>query len=57
MKEFLIENWMPLLLGLMGLAKVIVNLTPSTKDNEIFAWIDKLINLFIPNFNKKGGKF
>lgn len=56
MIEFLKENWMPLLLALMGLAKVIVNLTPSEKDNKIFAIVDKLFDTFIPNLKKGGGK-
>jgi hypothetical protein len=56
MFDFLIENWVPLLIGLMAFLKVIVNLTPSEKDNKIFEWLDKLINLIIPNLKKGGGK-
>ncbi len=52
MIEFLTANWMPLLLGLMGLAKIIVNLTPTEKDNKIFAWVDGFIDFFIPNLDK-----
>jgi len=56
MIDFLIENWVPLLIGFMAFLKVIVNLTPSEKDNKIFEWLDKLINLIIPNLKKGGGK-
>ena len=56
MIEFLKENWMPLLLALMGFMKVVVNLTPSEKDNKIFAWLDGFIDFFIPNLKKGGGK-
>ena len=52
--EILKENWVELLLGLMAFAKIVVNLTPSEKDNKVFDWLDKLIDVFIPN-NKKGG--
>ena len=54
--EFLLENWSVLLLALMAFIKIIVNLTPSEKDNKVFEWLDKLINAFIPNLKKGGGK-
>jgi hypothetical protein len=54
--EFLKENWEAILLGLMGFAKIIVNLTPSEKDNKIFSWVDGFIDFFIPNLKKGGGK-
>lgn len=50
--EIIKENWLELLLGLMAFAKIVVNLTPSEKDNKVFDWLDKLIDLFIPNLDK-----
>lgn len=54
--DVLKEHWPELLIGLMAFLKVVVNLTPSEKDNKIFAWLDKLIDIFIPNNKKGGGK-
>jgi len=42
-----------------AIAKVIVNLTPSENDNQILTkvvfWVEKLIDLIIPNLKKGGG--
>lgn len=54
--NFILENWLELLIGLMAFLKVIANLTPTENDNMVFSWIDKIINVFVPNYNKKGGK-
>ena len=56
MIEFIYNNWLELLIAVMALVKVITNLTPTDKDNNIFGWIDKLINIVVPNYNKKGKK-
>ena len=56
MMDFILNNWLELLIALMALTKVITNLTPTNADNRVFSWIDKVINIFIPNYNKKGGK-
>ena len=56
MINFIIENWLELLIGLMAFIKVITNLTPTDKDNQVFNWIDKFINVIVPNYNKKGGR-
>lgn len=53
MKEFLIENWIPLIIALMAFAKVVVNLTPTESDNQVFGIIDTIINALIPNRKKK----
>ena len=45
--DFIIENWAELTLACLALVKVIVNLTPSEKDNKVFGYIDTLINLII----------
>tara|TARA_R110001592_G_scaffold343191_1_gene633464 strand:- start:32 stop:217 length:186 start_codon:yes stop_codon:yes gene_type:complete len=56
MIEFIYNNWLELLIAVMALVKVVVNLTPSDKDNQVFSYIDKIINAIIPNKNKKGKK-
>jgi len=53
--EFLQNNWIEILGALLVFAKVIVNLTPSEKDNKIFSFIDNIVDAIIPNL-KKGGK-
>ena len=45
--NFILENWAVLTLALLALAKVIVNLTPTTKDNQVFGYLDLLINTII----------
>jgi hypothetical protein len=56
MKEFLIENWIPLIIALMAFAKVVVNLTPTESDNQVFGIIDTIINALIPNRKKNPNK-
>jgi hypothetical protein len=51
--EFVQNNWLELLVGLMAFAKVVTNLTPSDKDNKIFGWLDTVIDAFVPNYKKK----
>jgi hypothetical protein len=53
MIDFIVEFWAELLIAVMALAKVVVNLTPTEKDNQIFGWIDNLISYFIPDRRKK----
>lgn len=53
MKDFLIENWMPLIVALMAFAKVVVNLTPTESDNQVFGIIDTIINALVPDRRKK----
>ena len=40
MIEFISQNWGELLVGLMAFVKVIVNLTPTEKDNAVFGRLD-----------------
>lgn len=47
MNDFLLNNWAELLIGLMAFVKVVVNLTPTEKDNQIFGYLDSLINMII----------
>ena len=37
----------------MAAAKVIINLTPSDRDNKIFGLLDRVIDALIPNYPKK----
>ena len=53
--NFITENWLELLVGIMAFAKVVTNLTPTEKDNKIFDWLDKLIDAIIPNKKVGGG--
>tara|TARA_R110002074_G_scaffold270541_1_gene442309 strand:- start:27 stop:182 length:156 start_codon:yes stop_codon:yes gene_type:complete len=50
--DFFIENWAELCIGALALMKVIVNLTPTDKDNQIFGLLDKVINAVIPDRRK-----
>lgn len=43
MIDFILNNWAELLIGLMAALKVIVNLTPTSTDNQIFGYLDMLI--------------
>lgn len=47
MIEFISENWAELIIGLLAFIKIIVNLTPTETDNQIFGKIDSLINWFV----------
>jgi hypothetical protein len=50
--EFLLENWAELLLAFLMFAKVVVNLTPSIKDDRVFTYVDLLVNAIIANNTK-----
>jgi len=52
MVDFIIENWAALLIGLDAFAKIVVNLTPTEKDNIVFDWMDTQINSIIPDRKK-----
>ena len=56
MLEFITQNWLELLIGLMAFIKVITNLTPTEKDNKMFSWIDSILNTIVPNYKKGGGE-
>ena len=55
MLDFLIQNWAELLIAVMAFAKVVVNLTPTETDNQIFGYIDLLITA-VTGDRRKGGK-
>jgi hypothetical protein len=50
--EFFLDNWAELLLAFLVFAKVVVNLTPSIKDDRVFTYIDLLVNAIIANNTK-----
>jgi len=53
MESFFIQNWGELLIGILALAKVVVNITPTETDNKIFGWLDSLINMIISDRRSK----
>ncbi|MFZ4705475.1 MAG: hypothetical protein ACOYMF_05650 [Bacteroidales bacterium] len=56
MADFLKNNAAELILALFAFLKVVVNLTPTSKDNKIFGMLDTFINWIVPNFKTGGGK-
>lgn len=52
MSDFFTENWLELTIAFMAFIKVVVNLTPTEKDNEIFGLLDTIINAVIPDRRK-----
>lgn len=52
MWDFIIDNLAELVLGLLAFIKIIVNLTPTEKDNQVFGWLDALINMIITDRKK-----
>ncbi len=51
--DFITENWVPLIIGIMAFAKVVVNLTPSERDNQVFGYIDVLITAITGDRRKR----
>lgn len=51
--EFFIEHWAELAIAGLAFAKVIVNLTPTEKDNQIFGILDTIINALVPDRRRK----
>lgn len=43
MIDFILDYWAELLIAAMAFAKVIVNLTPTQQDNQVFGYVDMLI--------------
>tara|TARA_R100001443_G_scaffold117233_1_gene140665 strand:- start:1857 stop:2036 length:180 start_codon:yes stop_codon:yes gene_type:complete len=42
-----------IVVAIMAAVKVIVRLTPSVKDDEVFGKIDKVLEFIIPNYGSK----
>ena len=51
--EFIIENWAALLIGALAFLKVVVNLTPTDKDKQVFGYLDILITAITGDRRKK----
>lgn len=51
--NFFLDHWVELLLGFMAFLKVLVNLTPTEKDNQIFGYLDVLITAITGDRRKK----
>ncbi|MFV0377128.1 MAG: hypothetical protein ACK5JD_07455 [Mangrovibacterium sp.] len=55
--SFLATYWAELLFAFLAFLKVIVNLTPTERDNKIFSWFDTLITAVVPSRKAGGGTF
>ncbi len=55
LSTFILTNWAALLLGVMAFAKIVVNLTPTDTDNQVFGYIDMLITAITGDRRKKRG--
>lgn len=56
MLDFIKDNFAELVIGMLAFIKIVVNLTPSEKDNKVFGIIDMVINALFPNRKRGGGK-
>lgn len=54
MIDFIIANWGELVIGALAFIKIIVNITPTETDNQVFGWFDTLINMIVTDRIKKG---
>jgi len=52
MTQILANNWGELLIGFLAFAKIIVNLTPTEKDNKIFGYFDDIVGYFVKDKRK-----
>ena len=50
--EFILDNLAELAIATLAFIKVIVNLTPTEKDNKVFGYLDSIINALIPDRKK-----
>jgi len=50
--DFILDNLGELVIGVLALIKVVVNLTPTEKDNQVFGYIDSLVNMIITDRKK-----
>jgi hypothetical protein len=51
--NFFIEHWPELLIAVMAFGKVVVNLTPTESDNQVFGYLDVLITAITGDRRKK----
>ena len=51
--KLIIDNAAELLLAVLALIKIVVRITPTLKDDEVFAKLDKFVEWILPNIGKK----
>lgn len=51
--DFILDNLAELCIALMAFAKVVVNLTPTEKDNMVFGYLDVIITTLVGDRRKK----
>ena len=51
--KLIMDNAAELLLAVLALIKIVVRITPSLKDDEVFAKLDKFVEWILPNIGKK----
>ena len=52
---FTLGNLTEIILALMALAKIVINITPTEKDNKVFGLLDSVLNTLVPSRTKKNG--
>jgi hypothetical protein len=50
--EFFANNWAELLLGLLAFVKIVVRLTPTLKDDQVFGLLDRILESILQNIRK-----
>ena len=50
--EFILDKLAELAIAALAFIKVIVNLTPTEKDNKVFGYLDSIISALIPDRRK-----
>lgn len=51
--DFILANLGELIIGLLAFIKIVVNITPTEKDNKVFGKIDMIINMIISDKRKQ----
>jgi len=52
---FTLGNMTEILVALMALAKIVINITPTEKDNKVFGLLDSVLNTIVPSRSKNNG--
>ena len=50
--DFIVTNIGELAIGILAFIKIIVNITPTEKDNKVFGWLDSLVNMIVSDRKK-----
>ena len=50
--DFIVTNIGELAIGILAFIKIIVNITPTEKDNQVFGWLDSLVNMIVSDRKK-----